>query len=183
MSRNKQPRSWLTQLNKLAQSRRAFPSDDERKSLLQAIEGLSSFLADLKSIVSRLPDDKERDTLSGAASVVLEFVYRAKSDPSLSAMLGLGPANLRKTSAHFAKSTGLIDIQALVTELEQLPTEKIEARLLADKKLSIRDLSELARRLGLPAKSSDTREGLVDRIATVGFANKRGYDLLRGQSQ
>ena len=170
--------SWLDQLELMAKSRNLFFSDNEKTAVIRASNDLIAFLTKLRDFVSGVPNERERESVSRSIAVLRNFADRSKNAQAL-ALIVQKPA-LQYDASKKRQVGGMpVDIEMLMKELETLPTSNIEARLTEDKQLSLLDLSILARRLGLPAKSSDTRSQLIDRIASVGFANRRGYDLLR----
>ncbi|MDO8745813.1 MAG: hypothetical protein Q7J76_11980, partial [Candidatus Brocadiaceae bacterium] len=83
----------------------------------------------------------------------------------------------KKTKAR--KTAGsLVDIDALLKHLEELPTEKIFGELAKHKKDT---LLELSAKMNITANKKLTKNALADKIFKLGFANKRGYDLLGGK--
>jgi hypothetical protein len=63
----------------------------------------------------------------------------------------------------------------LLKQLEELPTDRLVGVLSKHKKNT---LLELSSRLNITANPKQTKDVLVDKIFKLGFANKRGYDLL-----
>ncbi|MDG6953933.1 MAG: hypothetical protein JRN33_02975 [Nitrososphaerota archaeon] len=174
--RDDQP--WLDQLRVLAKSTNLFLSDEEKADLTKAADDLIEFLTEFRGFISGLPDGRERESVSKSISVLLEFANKSRNNPAFASLFPKGASRHApvKSQKPVAKP---VDVEALVQELESLPTSRIEARLRDDKSLNVLELSILARRLGLATKSSDTRSQLIERIASAGFANRRGYDLLR----
>ena len=74
--------------------------------------------------------------------------------------------------------SSLIDIDALLTHLEGLPTENILGELTKHKKDA---LLELSAKMNITANKKLTKDALADKIFKLGFANRRGYDLLSGK--
>lgn len=145
--------------------------------MLKAADDLIGFLTRYKEFVSQVPSDEEQKAASRSAEVLLGFANRHRHNQGLAFMFPDskgGKATVQKSRSN----KPLADVEALMKELQELPTSEIEKRL-SRAELSLLDLSILARRLGLAAKSNDTRSQLIERIAAVGFANRRGYDLLR----
>jgi len=68
--------------------------------------------------------------------------------------------------------------EKLFNELKALSTDEILQRLL-DKDISMKDLRALAAYLDIKHERGMNREDLVDRVVKIGFANVRGYELLR----
>ena len=62
--------------------------------------------------------------------------------------------------------------------LEGLPTDGIVAELSKQKKDV---LVAISIKLGISATSKLTKDALVDKIFKLGFANRRGYELMGGE--
>jgi hypothetical protein len=178
-NQRKRPEAWIAKLERFAHSGALLPSDADRDELTHSIEEMITFLNHLKSTISKMPNEAERDSVSKSAEALVQFLSRSKEDPALAAMLGISePARPKSHQAGHTKST--LDLNAITSELEKLPTDQIGPRLMRDQRMGFQELTELAKRLGVTARSTDTRSLLVERIVTVGFANRRGYQLLRG---
>lgn len=84
----------------------------------------------------------------------------------------------RKTKAR--KTAGsLVDIDALLKHLEELPTENIFGELTKHKKDI---LLELSAKMNIAANKSLTKNALADKIFKPGFANRRGSDILSNKT-
>jgi len=65
-------------------------------------------------------------------------------------------------------------------QLKGLSTEEITQTLLSIKKVTMDDLKALPLSIGIVTQDQRiNRQELVDRSVKLGFANARGYDLLR----
>ena len=140
-------------------------------------------LLKVRECLSLLPDDQERQRLTHIIPEIIKeldvlresigrFPDTLKDKPLLAEMLLPKKAKPRKTKSCF------VDVDALRQLLEGLPTEKILEELTKHKKDV---LVELSTKLNITANKKLTKDALADRIFKLGFANKRGYDLLSGK--
>jgi hypothetical protein len=77
-----------------------------------------------------------------------------------------------------ALARGRDEIDAIIADFEQLSTNDIQTKLLDEAQFPVSRLQAIARKLGLSSDRGRDRLDLVDRIVKLGFANKRGYELL-----
>ena len=152
------------------------PSEAERDEAIAALDVLIRALQDLRQKLTELPSETERQSVGDAAVVLERFFESMKARPGLAASLGVSvSAAVAKAPAPARRNE---DLDALLRSLEALPTDEIQRRLLDEDEFTHSMLQALARKLGLPAERGGGRRDLVDRIVKLGFANKRGYDLL-----
>jgi hypothetical protein len=121
-----------------------------------------------------LPSEEERKRVSAASDVLERFLDSMKARPGIAVSLGLAatkPSSLPRKREE--ADTNLVD-------LEKLSTEEIQKKLLDEQEFTIPMLHSLTRKLGLSSERNAGRRDLVDRIVKLGFANKRGYQLLGG---
>jgi hypothetical protein len=155
------------------------PDDAERTRLLANLDVVAKFFGDLRRRVETLPSSNERAKVQGALEEVAGFLGRARENQILAAALGIAYERVPTRSGP-APSQPSRSAQALLNEVRELPTNEILATLNDYKRVTMRDLHSLASLLGLKLDERLKREDLVDRIVKLGFANIRGYDLLRG---
>ena len=148
------------------------PGEEDRLRFVQTISEIIKELQALQEGVQRFPDEAETRQVSHAVSTLVSFFETLKERPLLAS--ALLPA---KTTTRKAKVTA-VDIEALQRRLESLPTENILEELLKHKKDV---LVELSARLNVTASKSMTKDALADKIYKLGYANRRGYDLLGGR--
>ena len=85
----------------------------------------------------------------------------------------------KKTKARKAKGIA-VDTDAVLHLLEGLSAEKILEELTKYKKDTLVDL---AVKLNISVNTKLKKDALADKIFKLGFANKRGYDLLSGKER
>ena len=151
------------------------PGDEEKQKTTQIISELLQELEVLREVVHQFPDDSKVNNISGAIQTLVSFFDTVKDKPLLAEML-----LPKKTKARKARKTagGLVDIDALLKQLEGLSTDEIFGELTKHKKDV---LLELSAKMNITANKSLTKNALADKIFKLGFANRRGYDLLGGK--
>jgi len=166
----------------LAQVLQSLPDETDRDRLSKSLDTIIEFFVDLKRRIEALPSTRDCGRTLAALDEIASFLTRSKGDPILANALGLRydrdsrrfPSSLPPQSSKSA--------EAWLDELKSLTTDEIQARLNDYKRVTMNDLRGIARQLGLKYEERMKRQDLVDRIVKVGFANVRGYDLLRGKS-
>ncbi len=148
------------------------PGEEEKQKTTQIISELLQELEVLREAVHQFPDEAKVNNISGAIQTLVSFFDTVKDKPLLAEML-----LPKKTKAKKAAG-GLVDIDALLKHLEGLSTEKIFGELTKHKKDA---LLELSAKMNITANKSLTKNALADKIFKLGFANRRGYDLLGGK--
>ena len=126
----------------------------------------------LREAVNQFPDDSKVSNISGAIQTLVSFFDTIKDKPLLAEMLLPKKTKARKTAG------SLVDTDALLKHLEGLSTENIFGELTKHKKDT---LLELSAKMNITANKSLTKNALADKIFKLGFANRRGYDLLSGK--
>jgi len=157
-------------LTKVKECLSLLPGEDERQRMAQIIPEIIKELDVLRESIGRFPDESETHLVSNAIHTLVSFFDTLKDKPLLAEMLFPKKAKPRKKSSP-------IDINTLQSQLEGLPTEKILEELTKHKKDV---LIELSTKMNITANKKLTKDALADRIFKLGFANKRGYDLLSG---
>ena len=165
-------------LDFLDETIRSFPSDVEREKIVKNIDIIIRYFQDLQERVKSLPNgDKQKEILS-AITTINSFLLSAKGNPALSAALGLSyerPSSTKRVKKEIIPQTG----EKLFNELKSLPTEQIQQKLLNYKSVTMDELRALASYLGIKHLQRIKRQDLVDKIVKIGFANIRGYEMLR----
>lgn len=171
----KKPEHWIEQTIVVA---RAFsegqPSEAERVDAVAALDAMIQALQNIRERLRALPSEEERKSVGDAANALERFLDSMKARPGVAASLGL--AYTRPSPIPRRRD----DVETRMTDLEGLSTEDIQKKLLDEQEFSISMLHLVARKLGLSAERNADRRDLVDRIVKLGFANKRGYQLLGG---
>ena len=148
------------------------PGEEEKQKTTQIISELLQELEVLREAINQFPDESKVNNISGAIQTLVSFFDTIKDKPLLAEMLLPKQTKARKTVS------SLIDIDALLTHLEGLPTENILGELTKHKKDA---LLELSAKMNITANKKLTKDSLADKIFKLGFANRRGYDLLSGK--
>ena len=158
-------------LSKVRECLSLLPDDQERQRITHIIPEIIKELDVLQESIGRFPDKSETHQVSSAIHTLVSFFDTLKDKPLLAEMLLPKKTKPRKTKS------STVDIDTLLQQLEGLPTEKILEELTKYKKDV---LVELSTKLNITANKKLTKDALADRIFKLGFANKRGYDLLSG---
>ena len=148
------------------------PGDEEKQKTTQIISELLQELEVLREVVHQFPDDSKVNNISGAIQTLVSFFDTIKDKPLLAEMLLPKKTKARKTAG------SLVDMDALLKHLEELSTDEIFGELTKHKKDV---LLELSAKMNITANKSLTKNALADKIFKLGFANRRGYDLLSGK--
>ncbi|MBW7897724.1 hypothetical protein B188_25630 [Candidatus Brocadiaceae bacterium B188] len=148
------------------------PGEEDRQRMARLISETIQELELLREGIGRFPDASETHQVSHAIHTLVSFFDTLKDKPLLAELL------LPKTAKPGKTRKSAVDVQALQSQLEALPTEKIIEELTKHKKDV---LVELSARMNITVNKKLTKDALADRIFKLGFANKRGYDLLSGK--
>ena len=148
------------------------PGEEEKQKTTQIISELLQELEVLREVVHQFPDDSKVNNISGAIQTLVSFFDTIKDKPLLAEMLLPKKTKARKTAG------SLVDMDALLKHLEGLSTDEIFGELTKHKKDV---LLELSAKMNITANKSLTKNALADKIFKLGFANRRGYDLLSGK--
>lgn len=159
-------------LTKIKECLSLLPGETERQRMAHMIPEIIQELEVLRESIGRLPDASETYQVSHAIHTLVSFFETLKDRPLLAEILLPKKPKPRKTKSM------AVDVHALQGQLEGLPTEKILEELTKHKKDV---LVELSAKMNITANKKLTKDALADRIFKLGFANKRGYDLLSGK--
>ncbi|RLC66313.1 MAG: hypothetical protein DRI48_04960 [Chloroflexi bacterium] len=177
----KKKRDPLTELaENLSRMMQGLPSITEREAVVRNIDTIIKYLQELRDRIGHLPTSEDGEKLLAASKVLVEFLESAKKNPALAIALGL------KTKVPPKKKEAPISPQGgerLFREIQHLPTEQIQTKLLDYKEVTMDDLRALATHLGIKYEQRIKRQELVDRIVKIGFANVRGYKALRSEEE
>ncbi|MBE7547280.1 MAG: hypothetical protein HS127_09145 [Planctomycetia bacterium] len=157
-------------LTKVKECLSLLPDKDEWQRILQIIQEIIQELEVLRESIGRFPDKSESLHVSNSIHSLVSFFDTLKENPLLAEMIFPRKAKSRKTKS------SPIDVNALQQHLEGIPTEKILEELTKYKKDI---LIELSAKMNITANKKLTKDALADRLFKLGFANKRGYELLR----
>ena len=159
-------------LTKIKECLPLLPGEEEKQKTAQIISELLQELEVLREAVHQFPDESKINNISGAIQTLVSFFDTIKDKPLLAEMFLPKKTKARKTAG------SLVDIDTLIKHLEEFPTEKIFGELTKHKKDI---LLELSIKMNITANKSLTKNALADKIFKLGFANRRGYDLLGGK--
>lgn len=171
MAKTRKKRNLNDALIKAKEYLSLLPGDEERQKIAQSISEILNELEILRENVNRFPDKSEMEQVSNAIVTLVSFFKTLQDRPLLAE--SLFP---KQTKAKKPKSSA-IDSTVLQQQLEELPTEHILTELTKHKKDT---LLELSSKMNISVNKKLTKNALADRIFKLGFANKRGYDLLKG---
>jgi hypothetical protein len=147
------------------------PGEEEKERITQSIQGIILELKLLQERIARFPNESDRERISSATHILVSFFDSLKDDPLLAEIL------LPKKPKSRKPKSNTIDVNAVQQQLEMLPTEKILEELSKHKKDILLALSA---KMNIPVNKKLTKNALADTIFKLGFANRRGYDLLKG---
>lgn len=147
------------------------PGNEDRQRITQHITEIQRELESLRENINYFPDTPEMGQLSSAITTLASFFETLKDRHLLAESLFPKQAKAKRPKSNE------IDIAALQQQLEQLATEQIPEQLMKHKKDT---LLELSSKMNITANKKLTKDAIADRIFKLGFANKRGYDLLKG---
>jgi len=145
------------------------PGEEEKQKTTQIISELLQELEVLREAINQFPDEAKINNISGAIQTLVSFFDTIKDKPVLAEILLPKKTKARKTAG------SLVDMDALLKHLEELSTDEIFGELTKHKKDV---LLELSAKMNITSNKKLTKDALADKIFKLGFANRRGYDLL-----
>lgn len=163
----------------LSSALQILPSDFERERITKDLEIIIQYFKDLRERVKSLPDTKNRDEIVSAVATIKNFLESAIENPAIAPVLGLPYGKRIVPSKPRRKEIPSQIGERLFNELKELSTEQIQEKLLNYKSASMDELRSLATYLGIKYEQRIKRQELVDKIVKIGFANIRGYEILR----
>jgi len=169
-------------LNFLEEVVKHFPSDAEREQIIKNLDIIIGYFQDLKERVKSLPNESQQKELLSAITTINNFLLSAKDNTFLSTALGLSyekAISTKREKKEIPPQTG----EKLFNELKDLTTEEIQQKLLDYKSVTMDELRALASYLGIKHPQRIKRQDLVDKIVKIGFANIRGYEILRSNRE
>ncbi len=156
-------------LSKIKECISLLPGEDEKQKIKQDIHDVITELDVLQNNINSFPDEPGKDHLFQAIHTLTSFLDSLKDKPLLADVILPKAKKARKARA------SEVNVDGFLKELEGLPTDELIGKLSKHKKNT---LLELSSRLNITVNSKQTKDILVDKIFKLGFANKRGYDLL-----
>lgn len=162
-------------LEKIRESLPQLPTADETQSTLQTITDIISELEALRGHLAHFPGERDIGQVSQAIHTITSFIDSAKDHPLLAEALFPASTKARKPKKDASPPP---DVDGLMHLLQGLPTDEIVAELSKQKKDV---LAAISTKLGISATAKLTKNALVDKIFKLGFANRRGYELLGGE--
>ncbi len=169
MAKKKKSLNIHDALSKIKECITLLPGEDEKQRINEDIHEMITELDTLRNNINQLPGELEERQLFQAVQTLESFLDLLKEKPHLADII---IPKLKKAGKAKASS---VNIDDLLKHLEELPTDQLMGVLSKHKKNT---LLELSSRLNITANSKQTKDILVDKIFKLGFANKRGYDLL-----
>jgi len=169
MTKTKKRLNILDTLFKIKEGISLLPGEEEKLRIGEEIREMISQLDYLRNAISLLPRESEKRDLSQAIHTLVSFVDSLKEQPLIA-----GTILPKEKKAGKAKQSA-INVDGLLKQLGELDTDKLMGELSKHKKNT---LLELSSRLNITANSKHTKDALIDKIFKLGFANRRGYDLL-----
>ena len=157
-----------------------FPSDAERKEIMKNLNILIEYLQNLCDRVESLPKEDQQEKVVSAIATIRNFLVSSREKPFLAAALGQTSKKAMK-SRKARKEVSPIFGQKVFDEIKTLSTERIQEKLLDYKRTSMDELRSLASYLEIKNPERIKRQELVDKIVKIGFANIRGYEILRAE--
>jgi DNA mismatch repair ATPase MutL len=155
-----------------------FPTDTERKELLESLDILIKYFQNMQGKIRSLPQDMEQREVLSAIATMRNFLESARDKPLLAAAFGL-PYRKNALAREAKEEVAPVVAEKIFDELKMLSTEEIQQRLLDYKTTSMDQLHALATYLNIKHPQRMRRQDLIDKIVKVGFANVRAYDTLR----
>lgn len=162
-------------LEKIRESLPQLPTADETQAALQTITDIINELETLRGRLAHFPGERDIDQVSQAIHTVTSFIDSAKDRPLLAGALFPAATKARKPKKEASPPPGVDELMRL---LEGLPTDEI-VTVLSKQKKDV--LAALSAKLGISATAKLTKNAMVDKIFKLGFANRRGYELLGGE--
>ena len=177
MKKTQQKKEYLI-LETLEETLNHFPTETERERFIMNIDAVINFFQSLRERVRSLPNDEEQRKVLSAIKDITNFLQSAEKSPVLATALGLAYEKKTLAKPRQAEVTPQ-SVEPLLNELKNLPTEQIQKKLVDYKSVTMDELRALASLLGIKHEQRIKRQDLVDKIVKIGFANIRGYDILR----
>lgn len=162
-------------LEKIRESLPQLPTAAETQTALQTITEIIHELDTLRGHLARFPGEREVDQVSQAIHTISSFFDSVKDHPLLAEALFPTATKAKKPKKETSPPP---DVDALIRLLEGTPTDGIAAELSKHKKDV---LAALSAKLGISAPAKLAKDALIDKIFKLGFANRRGYELLGGE--
>ncbi len=156
-------------LSKIKECISLLPGEDEKQRINEDILEMIKELDTLRNNINQLPDEFEERQLFQSIQTLESFLDSLKEQPHLADII------LPKLKRAGKAKVSSVNIDDLLKHLEELPTDQLMNDLSKHKKNT---LLELSSRLDITTNSKQTKDILVDKIFKLGFANRRGYDLL-----
>ncbi len=169
MAKTKKKLNIHDALSKIKECISLLPGENEKQSLSQDIQEMITELDTLRNNINHLPDESEKHQLSQSIHTLVSFLDSLKDKPHLA------DAILPKVKKAGIAKVSSVNIDDLLKHLEKLPTDQLMGELSKHKKNTLLELSSI---LNITTNSKQTKDILVDKIFKLGFANRRGYDLL-----
>ena len=169
MAKKKKSLNIHDALSKIKECISLLPGEVEKQRIGQDIHEMIAELDTLRNNIKDLPDEPEQRQLSQAIHTLVSFLDSLKEKPHLADII------LPKAKKAGKAKASPVNVDDLLKQLEGLSTDQLMGELSKHKKNT---LLELSSRLNITANSKQTKDVLVDKIFKLGFANKRGYDLL-----
>lgn len=173
MAKTKKRLNIYDALSKIKESVSLLPGENEKQRIRHDIQEMIVELDTLEKNINHLPEEPEKRQLTHAVHTLVSFLDSLKDKPYLADVI------LPKMKKAGKSQAIPVDINNLIRLLNKLPTDQLMNELSKHKKNT---LLELSSRLNITSTSKQTKDVLVDKIIKLGFANRRGYDLL-GDSQ
>lgn len=156
-------------LSKIKECISLLPGDDEKQSMGENIQEIITELDTLRNNINQLPDESGEHELFQAIQTLVSFLDSLKEKPHLADII------LPKVKKAGKAKVSPVNTDDLLKQLEEIPTDQLMGELSKHKKNT---LLELSSQLNITTNSKQTKDILVDKIFKLGFANRRGYDLL-----
>jgi hypothetical protein len=180
--KNLSRKNWITQLLDVIESRlTVVPNETERKQLYDSLDGVISYLGQLKHEVQSLPDEHSRNEILQAVGVLRSYLMRAEVEPLYARIFGITPTKRRRPTPSPSGLSHDLEIEKKIGVLRSSNYDQRVMKLQSFSFASTRDLRAIARRLAVPVPSGVTRDGLIDKILKMGFS-REGYEILSGRS-
>lgn len=166
---------------KLAGLTEGLPSDAEKADLRGHLEEIISFLTQVQRAVESLPTSNDGAAARGAIQALQQAEIKARSNPILSAALGLSPPRVaRQKPAGFTEDEQT-RARVVLADLRTLSIDDMNARL-GDSSITAREIEALAAVMGIRPNRRTTRDVLKQQIVSK-ISNFRGYQELQRGSQ
>ncbi|GAX61549.1 glucosamine 6-phosphate synthetase [Candidatus Scalindua japonica] len=169
MARAKKKLNIHDALSKIQECISLLPGEDDKQRISKDIHDIITELNTLKNNIYLLPDESEKHQLSQAVHTLISFLDSLNDKPHLADTI------FPKVKKAGKAKISTVNFDDLRKHLEELPTDQLMSELSKHKKNT---LLELCSKLNITTSSRQTKDILIDKIFKLGFANRRGYDLL-----